>query len=130
MDSIARIGSSIHIKGEVTASEPLTIAGRVEGTIDVAGHAVTIDPSGRVEATIFADAIIIAGTVQGQLSATARIVVRETATIEGDLSAPSISIAEGAAVHGKVETVKRGETTLPKPSSTSVVRLETASSAA
>lgn len=108
MDSIAVIGPSIRIKGEVTAREPLTIAGHVDGTIDVDGHALTVDASGRIHANVKAHTIVISGTVSGRLDAGARIVVRETATIEGELTAPAVSLADGATVHGKVETAARG----------------------
>jgi cytoskeletal protein CcmA (bactofilin family) len=102
MDAIARIGPSIHIKGDITASEPLTIDGRVEGTIDVAAHVVTLAEGGRLDAIVTAHTIVIGGAVHGSLAAGARIVVRETASIDGDLSAPAVSVAAGATVQGRV----------------------------
>lgn len=108
MDSIAMIGQSIRIKGEVTAREPLTIAGHVDGTIDADGHAVTIEATGRIQASITAHSIIIGGTVTGRIAAGGRIVVRETAKVDGELTAPAVSLADGATVHGKVETAPRG----------------------
>lgn len=107
MDTAAQIGASIRIKGEVTASEPLTIAGHVDGSIEVSGHPLTIVAGGRISATLLADTIVVAGAVTGLLHAGARIVVRETAVIEGDLTAPAVSVADGAAVHGRVETTAR-----------------------
>lgn len=123
MDAIAGIGPSIHIKGDVTASEPLTIAGHVDGTINVADHAVTVDAGARIQASVSAHTIVVGGTVNGRLNAGARIVVRETANIQGDLSAPTVSLADGATVKGRVETARR-ETPI------SVVRLGAESSAA
>ena len=107
MDTTAGIGPSIHIKGDITASEPLTIAGHVDGTIAVDGHALTIAAGGHVKATVTAHTIVIGGHVAGRINAGARIVVRETGTIEGDLSAPAVSFADGATVHGNVETAAR-----------------------
>lgn len=107
MESIAKIGASIRIKGEVTSREPLTIAGHVEGTIDADGHAVTVEEGGKVTATITADTIVVAGQVNGSLMAAGHIVVRESAAIEGELSAPSVSVADGALLHGRVETAQR-----------------------
>jgi cytoskeletal protein CcmA (bactofilin family) len=107
MEMMARIGPSIHIKGEVTSREPLTIAGHVEGTVTVEGHALTIDAGGRVKATVTAQTMILAGTVTGSLKSEGQIVVKDTAVIEGDLSAPSVSLAEGATVHGRVDTGER-----------------------
>jgi cytoskeletal protein CcmA (bactofilin family) len=107
METIAKIGPSIHIKGEVTSREPLTIAGQVEGTIDVDGHALTVEESGHVTASVTALTIVVAGAVNGRLLASERIAVRKTAQIEGDLTAPAISLADGATVQGRVETAAR-----------------------
>jgi cytoskeletal protein CcmA (bactofilin family) len=107
MDATAHIGPSIRIKGDVTAQEPLTIAGQVDGTIEVNGHALTVAPEARVNASITADTIVVGGTVTGSLLASTRILVRETATIDGDLSAPAIGLADGATVRGRLETTKR-----------------------
>jgi cytoskeletal protein CcmA (bactofilin family) len=107
MQTMATIGPSIHIKGDVTSREPLTISGQVEGTISVDGHALTVDGGGRLTATVMADTIVVSGWVSGSLSANARIVVRDTATIDGDISAPIVTLADGATVNGRVETAKR-----------------------
>jgi cytoskeletal protein CcmA (bactofilin family) len=107
MDAIAKIGPSIRIKGDVTANEPLTIAGHVDGTIEVKDHTLTVMPDAHVNATMTADTIVIGGNVTGHVLGGARIVVGHTATIEGDLSAPAISLADGATLHGRVETTAR-----------------------
>ena len=107
MTSTAQIGPSIHIKGEVSAQEPLTIAGHVDGTVQVSGHSLTVSAEGRVNANINADTIVVGGRVRGKLEAGSRIVVQQTATIEGDLTAPAISLADGANVQGRVETAAR-----------------------
>jgi cytoskeletal protein CcmA (bactofilin family) len=107
METMATIGPSIHIKGEVTSGEPLLISGQVEGTVSVDGHALSVDGSGRLTATVIADTIVVSGWVSGSLRAGARIVVRDTATIDGDISAPIIALADGATVHGRVETSQR-----------------------
>lgn len=107
MDATAQIGPSIRIKGEVTAREPLTIAGQVDGSVTVEGHAVTIAAGGQVTATVAADTIVVAGAVSGRLNAGARVVVRETASVDGDITAPSVSLADGATVHGRIETRER-----------------------
>jgi len=108
MSTTAHIGTSIVIKGQITAKEPLTIAGIVDGTIQVDGHPLTILAGAQVNAkTIVAHEVIIGGNVTGQIDATGRIVVRETAHIEGDLTAPSVSVAEGAILKGRIQTGER-----------------------
>ena len=107
MSAAALIGPAIRIKGQVTAKEPLTIAGTVDGSIAVEGHPVTIAAGGRISANIVADEIVVGGDVKGQLDANTRIRVHETANIEGNLTAPKVSLADGAKFHGKVQTSKK-----------------------
>jgi cytoskeletal protein CcmA (bactofilin family) len=107
MSMSAGIGKSIRIKGEIVAREPFLISGHVDGTIDVDGHTLTVAEGATVAATVTADTVVIEGRVNGELSASTRIVVRETATVEGGISAPAISIADGATINGLVETTQR-----------------------
>ncbi len=107
METAARIGPSIRIKGDVRSGEPLVVAGHVDGTIEVNGHPLTIDPGGSIAATVSAHTIVISGNANGILTATARVVVMETAKVEGDIAAPVVSLAEGAMVNGRIETAEK-----------------------
>lgn len=97
----AHIGPSVVIKGEISAKEPLVVSGRVEGTIDVPGHVVTIEAGAYVTAGVAAGAIVVSGTVHGSLVAEERIVLRAGAEVDGDLSAPRLAIEDGARACGK-----------------------------
>ena len=112
METTALIGRSIHIKGEVSAQEPLTISGHVVGTIDVTGHPLVVTDSGQIAADIIAHTIVIDGSVKGKLCADGRIVVRRTATFAGDLSAPTVSVDDGASLKGRFEIAGRRQSTV------------------
>jgi len=101
------IGKSIRIKGDVVAREPFLIAGRVEGTIAVDQHTLTIAADASINAAITAESVVIEGTVEGDLAATSKILVQSTAKVEGECSAPIVSIADGATVQGRIETTQR-----------------------
>jgi cytoskeletal protein CcmA (bactofilin family) len=107
MNPIAQIGPSIHINGDIAAQEPLMIAGHVTGTIDVTGHALTLTETSHIMADIIAHTIVIGGSVNGKLSADGRIVVRQDAMVEGEVSAPAVSVDDGALVQGRFEVVGR-----------------------
>jgi len=107
MNMSTGIGQSIRIKGEVTAREPFLVAGHVEGTIDVDGHTLTVAEGSTVSADVSADTVVIQGTIKGATTAAIKIDIRPTAKLEGEFSAPSISIAEGAIVQGRIETTGR-----------------------
>jgi cytoskeletal protein CcmA (bactofilin family) len=108
MDS-ARIGPSIRITGDISADEPLIIDGTVVGSIELTSHPVTINEGATVEATILAHSVTVSGAVRGSIHASARIVVEKTASIDGDLVAPSISVQDGATIHGRLEIEGRRE---------------------
>jgi len=103
----AGIGKSIRVKGDIVAREPFLIAGRVEGTVEVEQHTLTIAPEASVHAAITAESVVIEGSVQGDLAAINKIAIQPSAKVEGECSAPIVSIADGATVHGKIETTQR-----------------------
>ena len=107
MSMSAGIGKSIRIKGEIIAREPFLVSGQVDGTIDVEGHELTVAEGATVAATVTAGTVVIQGTVKGELAATTKIEVRGTAAVEGGISAPSITVVDGAIINGKIETTKR-----------------------
>src|SRR5947207_14496828 len=88
----SHIGPSVVVKGEISAKEPLTVSGRVEGTIDVRGHVVTIEAGAHVTGDVTASGIVVAGTLRGSLVAEERIALRAGADVEGTLNAPRLSV--------------------------------------
>jgi cytoskeletal protein CcmA (bactofilin family) len=112
MDRPAEIGSTIVIKGEITAREDLVINGRVEGSIAVPGHALTVNEGAKVEAEVQARAIVVSGQVFGNLRADERVELRPTADVEGELTAPSLKMADGAMFQGKAATTNGGKSKL------------------
>jgi cytoskeletal protein CcmA (bactofilin family) len=112
MDRVAVVGSSVVIKGDLSAQEDVVIAGRIEGTVNVEGFLVMVEPGGHVAADVVAKGVVIAGTVTGSVVAEERIELRSTARVEGELTAPRIAIADGATLSGRVETSKTAKTML------------------
>ena len=99
----ATIGASVVVKGEVSAREDLTISGRVEGKVEVRDHVVRVGRESQVHASIQARAVIVEGTVKGNINATERIELLEQGTVEGDIAAPKVAMAEGAQFRGKID---------------------------
>lgn len=104
MERPTEIGASTSIRGELTTREDIVVSGHIEGTIQSEGHRVTVNAGADVKADIVAHDIVVAGRVVGALSAKQRIALSATADVQGELSAPAITIADGAAFHGAVET--------------------------
>ena len=97
------IGRATFVRGRVSGSGDIEIAGRVEGDVASDGE-VTVDTSGLVAANITARRIVVRGAVKGDLTAEDALVVEAGAKIVGDLRAPRIAIAQGGLVRGHVQT--------------------------
>lgn len=104
---IVNIGPSIQIKGELQGDEDLTIDGRVEGKIDLREHNLTIGPNGKIKADLYAKTIVIAGEVGGNAFAAERVEIATTGRLTGNITAPRITIADGAHFKGSVD-MERG----------------------
>ena len=99
----AHIGKSLVIKGEVNSQEDLTVEGSIEGTVNLREHVLTIGSHGHIKAEIFAKVVIVEGTVTGTITASEKVDLRETGSVDGHLVAPRVAIAEGAHFRGKVQ---------------------------
>jgi cytoskeletal protein CcmA (bactofilin family) len=97
------IGKSVIIKGDLSGSEDLTIEGQVEGKIELRQNVLTIGPNGKIKAEVFAKAVVVQGEVQGNITATERVDIRDAGSVDGDLSAPRIAIADGAHFRGSID---------------------------
>jgi cytoskeletal protein CcmA (bactofilin family) len=101
---IAWVGRSVVFKGELSSSEDMTVDGRVEGTIEVKGYALTLGPDAEIRASITARRVTVHGTVYGTITAEEAVVLLETARVEGDILSPRLAVADGALVTGRVDT--------------------------
>lgn len=99
----ATIGRSISIRGDVTGDEDLLIQGRVEGSVDLKEHAVTVGPDGTVKASIIGRVVTVQGKVEGDLSADEQIVLRSSASVQGDITAPRVVLEDGARFRGGID---------------------------
>jgi cytoskeletal protein CcmA (bactofilin family) len=106
----AWVGKGLLIQGKVISTENLTIDGRVEGTIELGDHSLTIGAGASVEADLVAQTIVISGTVKGNVLATVKIDLHDTASVSGDIEAPVVTMADGAVVTGKVDIAGRPRT--------------------
>lgn len=105
----ASIGPSIHIDGDLKGEEDLVVEGRVTGTIQLRSNTLTIGTEGKVEARVFAHTILVEGSVKGDLYASERISVRQSARIDGNIYAPRISLEDGARFRGAIDMDSESE---------------------
>jgi cytoskeletal protein CcmA (bactofilin family) len=93
------LAAGMEFCGVLVLPGPARIEGRVRGEV-LAGGPLWIGETGVVEADLEGDVIVVAGRVEGDVTATSRIEVRSTATVLGGLWAPRLVLAEGSTVNG------------------------------
>ena len=108
------IGKSVVIKGELTGSEDLTIEGHVEGKIELRQNVLTIGPNGKIKAQVFAKSVVILGEVTGNVTASEKVDLRDNGSVDGDIAAPRVAIAEGAHFRGSIDMQRTGAKTEAK----------------
>jgi cytoskeletal protein CcmA (bactofilin family) len=95
------LGAGLVFRGELGGDGDFHISGRFEGEINVTGR-VLVGEGAEVDANINARAIVVGGTVRGNLSATTRVEILPTGVLTGTLRTGSFSAADGAAVKGEI----------------------------
>ncbi|MEC9073415.1 MAG: polymer-forming cytoskeletal protein [Myxococcota bacterium] len=95
------IGSNITIEGDISGSDPLTLHGTLKGSLQV-DDVVTIATNGLAEADIESAAIEVAGVVEGNVTASDKIDIKAGGRLVGDVRAPRVLIADGAAFKGNI----------------------------
>jgi cytoskeletal protein CcmA (bactofilin family) len=121
----ARLGASLHVKGEITGNEDLAIDGSVEGLVQLEDRKLTIGASARVTADVIAREVVVYGNVKGNLRARDRIEIKKDGSVVGDLTTARIMIEDGAYFKGSIEIEKAGESgnnDLDKPAFTRAPR--------
>jgi cytoskeletal protein CcmA (bactofilin family) len=116
------IGKSFVIKGQVSCDGDLYIDGQVEGSVDPKGNRLTIGPEGRLKANVTARAVVVLGRLEGNIQATERVDLKQSAIVVGDIVTQSITIESGAHIKGSIEV--HGESSKEKSASATASSLK------
>jgi len=81
----------------------LLIGGRFQGKIDLGNNNLIVERGGKIEADIHAKNITIHGDVKGNVYASGKVFISKEAQMIGDISAPRISIMDGAQFKGSIK---------------------------
>jgi cytoskeletal protein CcmA (bactofilin family) len=105
----AHIGSSVLIKGELSGREDLYLDGEVEGTIELRECSLTVGTNGRVRGNVHGKSVIVQGRIEGDISGSQRVELRNSGVVIGDITTERILIEDGAVFKGKLETADRSK---------------------
>ena len=104
-----RLTPTLVVEGEITGQDDLVIDGQVRGKIRLQGGKLTVGPEGRVSADIEAREVVVRGEVTGNIKVRERVRIAATGRAKGEIRTRSISIEEGAEVHGLRVNLEREE---------------------
>ena len=99
----ARLGASLHVKGEISGNEDLLIDGTVEGLIQLDERKLTVGTTAQVTADITARDVVVYGYVKGNVRAKGRIEIKKDGSVVGNLTTAQIMIEDGADFKGSIE---------------------------
>jgi len=102
------INEGCKISGEITGNGDFMINGEVVGDCDVNGT-VSLAGNGYWQGSIKADNVIVAGHVEGDITAKSKVEITNTAKITGTVTGEAIAVAEGAVVEGVMRTTGNSE---------------------
>jgi len=105
--------SDCEFKGALAFSGELELHGRLEGTIESEGGALTIGEQALIKAEIRVNDVLIQGKVQGNIYATGRIEIRGKAEVYGDLHSNRLAMDDGVVFVGKSNSLTGKATTAP-----------------
>jgi cytoskeletal protein CcmA (bactofilin family) len=93
------LAHDVEFEGEMVFSKPLMIKGRVSGIVRSVSD-LYIDEKAIVEADIMANVVSVRGNVKGNISATEKVELFASASVEGDVTAPQITMETGCRFNG------------------------------
>jgi cytoskeletal protein CcmA (bactofilin family) len=96
------IAPDITIEGKIEGAGHVRIAGNFKGDVNVRGD-LTIEPGARVNGSVRAEKVTIAGELIGNIESAVHVELQQTGALTGDLKAGSLSVAAGSRMRGQVE---------------------------
>jgi cytoskeletal protein CcmA (bactofilin family) len=102
------ISEGCRVAGVITGSCDFQVNGEVEGDCEI-DSTLMLAKSSLWKGTIQAANVIVSGHVEGDIIASGRVEITDTARITGTVSASAIAVAEGAVVEGVMKTTSQSE---------------------
>ncbi len=105
----ARLGSSVHVKREISGNEDLYIDGTVEGLVHLDDRKLTVGATAKLTADVIAGEVIVYGSVKGNVRGKGKIEIKKDGSVNGDLTTAQIIIEDGAYFKGSIEIDRSGD---------------------
>lgn len=90
------------VSGRIEGAEDVDVFGTVRGSIRLDGD-LYVDSKARLEADLDVNNVVIHGIVVGNVAASGAVEISKSARIIGDITAPRVSLEEGALYRGTID---------------------------
>jgi len=112
--NVAVIGSTLVIKGELSANEDLIIEGHIEGTIAHHKKHLTVGENGRVKADIHASSVIVLGQLIGDIHSEGMVSLAKGCDVKGNIFCARLFVEDGARFKGNIDMGEMPKVRVPK----------------
>ncbi|MBP7074932.1 MAG: polymer-forming cytoskeletal protein [Rhabdochlamydiaceae bacterium] len=108
------LGEQTSVIGKIAFQGTAVIHGLFEGEFEGGRHLI-VGSQGFVKADINVDEAEISGKIEGNITVKTRLILKGTAEIRGNITAPRISVGEGVSIIGQVHVTPLGSPDLHTP---------------
>jgi cytoskeletal protein CcmA (bactofilin family) len=98
----AVLGRGLRVVGRVRGEGDLQIEAEVQGDVSVGGTLELAEPA-RVTGSVDADAVVVAGQLDGDVTARTSVAITASGRLRGSIKAPEVSLQEGGSLDGRIE---------------------------
>lgn len=96
------IAAGLTFEGKIEGSGHVRISGRFKGDVHVDGT-LTVESGAHLAGSVRAGSVVVAGEIEGNIEGAQRVELHQSGVVNGDISAGSLTVADGARMRGKVE---------------------------
>jgi cytoskeletal protein CcmA (bactofilin family) len=106
------IAAGLTFEGKIEGSGHVRISGRFKGDVHVDGT-LTVESGAHLAGAVRAGSVVVAGEIEGNIEGAQRVELHQSGVVNGDISAGSLTVADGARMRGRSEfgwsdTVSKG----------------------
>jgi cytoskeletal protein CcmA (bactofilin family) len=95
------IGPQSEFQGDITVRGTLRVDGRVTGKVQA--EEMILSKTAVIKGDVLAQRIIVGGSVEGTIRATALVEIRANGRVQGDIFTDHFSVMDGARFNGRID---------------------------
>ncbi len=96
------IATGLTFEGKIEGSGHVRISGKFKGDVHVDGQ-LTVEAGAHLAGAVRAASVVVAGEIEGNIEGAQRVELHQSGIVNGDVSAGSLTVADGARMRGRAE---------------------------